>query len=55
MGEVLRTYHLNRALDNGLTQQQASEIPKHLAFYASWPNCFSALPVIKDVFEKRKQ
>jgi 4-carboxymuconolactone decarboxylase len=49
------TYHLNRALDNGLTQQQASEIPTHLAFYAGWPNCFSALPVIKDVFEKRKQ
>ena len=48
------TYHLNRALDNGLTQEEASEIPTHLAFYASWPNCFSALPVIKDVFEKRK-
>jgi len=49
------TYHLNRALDNGLTQEQASEIPTHLAFYAGWPNCFSAIPVIKDVFEKRKQ
>jgi 4-carboxymuconolactone decarboxylase len=49
------TYHLNRALDNGLTREQASEIPTHLAFYAGWPNCFSALPVIKDVFEKRKQ
>jgi 4-carboxymuconolactone decarboxylase len=49
------TYHLNRALDNGLTQEQASEVPTHLAFYEGWPNCFSALPVIKDVFEKRKQ
>ena len=49
------TYHLNRALDNGLTLEQASEIPTHLAFYAGWPNCFSALPVIRDVFEKRKQ
>lgn len=48
------TYHLNRALDNCLTQEQASEIPTHLAFYAGWPNCFSALPIIKDVFEKRK-
>ena len=48
------TYHLNRALDNGLTEEQASEIPMHLAFYAGWPNCFSALPIIKDVFEKRK-
>jgi 4-carboxymuconolactone decarboxylase len=28
------TYHLNRALDSGLTEEQASEIPTHLAFYA---------------------
>jgi 4-carboxymuconolactone decarboxylase len=49
------TYHLNRALDNGLTREEAAEIPTHLAFYAGWPNCFSALPVIKDVFEKRQQ
>jgi 4-carboxymuconolactone decarboxylase len=45
--------HLNRAMDNGLTQPQASEVLTHLAFYAGWPNVFSALPVAKDVFEKR--
>jgi 4-carboxymuconolactone decarboxylase len=45
--------HLNRALDNGLTQAQASETLTHLAFYVGWPNVFSALPVAKDVFEKR--
>jgi 4-carboxymuconolactone decarboxylase len=47
-------YHLNRAMDNGLTRVQASEMLTHLAFYAGWPNVFSALPVAKDVFEKRK-
>jgi 4-carboxymuconolactone decarboxylase len=47
------TYHLNRAMDNGLTQTEASEIPTHLAFYSGWPNCFSALPVMKEVFAKR--
>src|SRR5216683_2369182 len=47
------TYHLNRAMDNGLTQTQAAEMVTHLAFYAGWPNAFSALPVLKDVFEKR--
>jgi len=47
------TYHLNRAMDNGLTQTQAAETVTHLAFYAGWPNAFSALPVVKDVFEKR--
>ena len=53
-GQVAQiTYHLNRAMDNGLTQEQASEVLAHLAFYAGWPNVFSALPVVKDVFEKR--
>lgn len=48
-------YHLNRAMDNGLTQTQAGEVIAHLAFYVGWPNAFSALPVAKDVFEKRTQ
>jgi 4-carboxymuconolactone decarboxylase len=46
-------YHLNRAMDNGLTQPEAAEALTHLAFYAGWPNVFSALPVAKDVFDKR--
>jgi 4-carboxymuconolactone decarboxylase len=46
-------YHLNRAMDNGLTKAQASEVLTHLAFYAGWPNVFSAVPVVKEVFEKR--
>ena len=53
-GQVAQiSYHLNRAMDNGLTQVQAAEVVTHLAFYAGWPNAFSALPVVKDVFEKR--
>jgi 4-carboxymuconolactone decarboxylase len=48
-------YHLNRAMDNGLTQAEASEAVAHLAFYVGWPNVFSALPVAKEVFEKRPQ
>ena len=46
-------YHLNRAMDNGLTKTQAGEVITHLAFYVGWPNAFSALPVAKDVFERR--
>ena len=45
--------HLNRAMDNGLTQAQAGEVITHLAFYAGWPNAFSALPIAKEVFERR--
>jgi len=53
-GQVAQiTYHLNKAMDNGLTQEQGAEVVTHLAFYAGWPNVFSALPVVKDVFEKR--
>jgi 4-carboxymuconolactone decarboxylase len=48
-------YHLNRAMDNGLTQTEAAEVITHLAFYAGWPNAFSALPIAQDVFEKRAQ
>lgn len=47
-------YHLNRAMDNGLTEEQASEVIAHLAFYAGWPNAMSSLPVAKSVFEKRR-
>jgi 4-carboxymuconolactone decarboxylase len=46
-------YHLNRAMDNGLTNTQTSEVLTQLAFYAGWPNVFSAIPVVKEVFEKR--
>ena len=47
------TFHLNRAMDNGLTQTEAAEVITHLAFYAGWPNAMSAVPVAKDVFDKR--
>lgn len=53
-GQVAQiTFHLNRAMDNGLTQEQAAEVITHLAFYAGWPNAMSALAVAKDVFAKR--
>lgn len=45
--------HLNRAMDNGLTQAEAAEVLTHLAFYVGWPNVFSTLSVAKDVFAKR--
>lgn len=46
-------YHFNLALDNGVKPSELSEVITHLAFYVGWPNAFSALPVAKDVFEKR--
>lgn len=53
-GQVAQVpFHLNKAMDGGVTQAQASEVLTHLAFYVGWPNVFSALPVAKEVFEKR--
>ncbi|KFC74578.1 hypothetical protein FG93_01164 [Bosea sp. LC85] len=48
-------FHLARAMDNGLTREQAAEVISHLAFYAGWPNAFSAVPIAKTVFEARKR
>jgi alkylhydroperoxidase/carboxymuconolactone decarboxylase family protein YurZ len=55
-GQVAQiTYHLNRAMDNGLTREEGGELLGHLAFYAGWPNAFSAAPIVKDVIEKRSR
>jgi 4-carboxymuconolactone decarboxylase len=47
-------FHLNRAMDSGLTQAQASEVITHLAFYTGWPRAMSAIPVAKTVFDARR-
>jgi len=53
-GQVAQiTFHLGRAMDNGLTQDEAGEALTQLAFYAGWPNVFSAMPVFKEVFANR--
>jgi 4-carboxymuconolactone decarboxylase len=45
--------HLNRALDNGLSKQELSEVMTHLAFYAGWPAAMTAAQIAKEVFDKR--
>ncbi len=49
------TFHLNKAMDNGLTQEQAGEIIAQVAFYAGWPNAFSAVPIVGEVLKSRDQ
>lgn len=46
-------FHLNKALDNGLTQQEASEALGHMAFYTGWPSAMTAVSVMKEVFARR--
>jgi 4-carboxymuconolactone decarboxylase len=56
LGQVAQIpFHLNRAMDKGLTRAQASEVIAHIAFYAGWPNAFSAAPVVKNVFNSRSK
>lgn len=47
------SFHMNRGMDNGLTQTQISEVITHLAFYAGWPRSMSAIPIAKSVFKAR--
>ena len=45
--------HIAIGMNNGLTKAEIAEALTHLAFYVGWPNVFSAMPVAKEVFEKR--
>ncbi|MEA2934159.1 MAG: 4-carboxymuconolactone decarboxylase [Variibacter sp.] len=55
-GQVAQlTGHIPIGMNNGLTQPEIAEAITHLAFYVGWPNVFSAMPVAKDVFEKRSR
>ena len=45
--------HLERALNNGVTKNEISEIITHLAFYAGWPSAMTAAHVLCDVLEAR--
>jgi 4-carboxymuconolactone decarboxylase len=46
--------HTERALANGVTREEISELVTHLAFYAGWPSAMSAARVVKQVFEEKK-
>lgn len=35
-------FHLQTALDNGVTRQELEEVVTHLAFYAGWPAAATA-------------
>jgi 4-carboxymuconolactone decarboxylase len=45
--------HLSRALDNGVTKDEISELITHLAFYSGWPTAMTAATLAKEVFEGR--
>ena len=42
-------FHLGRAVENGVKQEELIEAITHLAFYAGWPSAMSAAMVAKEV------
>jgi 4-carboxymuconolactone decarboxylase len=49
--EQLR-FHLGKAVENGVKQDELIETITHLAFYSGWPNAMSAIMTAKEVFSK---
>ena len=45
--------HLMRALDNGVTRDEISEMITHLAFYAGWPAGMNGGIIANEVFAAR--
>jgi len=45
-------FHLNRALENGITKDEIIELITHLAFYSGWPTAMSAVLLAKEVFRQ---
>jgi len=45
-------FHLGRAIENGVKEQELIETITHLAFYSGWPNAMSAIMIAKELFSK---
>ena len=45
-------FHMKRALENGVTREELSEVITHLAFYAGWPPANTAVAIARKVFEE---
>ena len=45
-------FHLGRAIENGMKEQELIEAITHLAFYAGWPSAMTAMTVAKELSSK---
>src|SRR6266542_1440434 len=46
------SFHVKRALDNGVSREELVEVITHLAFYAGWPTASSAVSIARRAFEE---
>jgi 4-carboxymuconolactone decarboxylase len=45
-------FHLERALENGLSREELVEVITHLAFHSGWPTAATAARIAQRVFEE---
>jgi 4-carboxymuconolactone decarboxylase len=45
-------FHLGRAVENGVKEEELIEAITHLAFYGGWPSAMTAIMVAKELFAK---
>jgi len=45
-------FHLGRAIENEVKEQELIEAITHLAFYAGWPSAMTAITLAKELFSK---
>jgi len=45
-------FHLNKALENGITRDEIIGTITHLAFYVGWPAAMTALQIARKVFDE---
>jgi 4-carboxymuconolactone decarboxylase len=51
--EVL-PFHLNKAKENGVSEEELIEVITHLAFYVGWPKALAAVVIAKETFASEK-
>ncbi|TAM76258.1 carboxymuconolactone decarboxylase family protein [bacterium] len=45
-------FHLKRALQNGVTKDELTEVITHLAFYSGWPTASTAIAIARNIFQE---
>jgi 4-carboxymuconolactone decarboxylase len=48
------SFHLKKALENGVSKDELIELITHLAFYSGWPTANTALPIAQRVFDEHQ-
>jgi len=48
-------FHLEKAMENGVSRDELVEVITHLAFYAGWPCASTAVGIARRVFEENSR